>query len=557
MTHWWQPRNGSTVFSQRLRYDPAGQITEQEYQQGGQRKKQSYSYDVLNRLTGWALSGQFTGYQYDPIGNRESVQHSTQPTETYSYYPGTNRLWQTHQPDFSGGDTVHGYVYNANGAQTSHTLLYNSASESRILREEYLGYSFRGLNNRAYVHEAGKPWQDWRYRYSAGGEREQKRLYETNDGVVPAPDSTVYPWVYYLLGGNQQQLAVYHGQQMDSVQTDCGDVGKNRVYLYPWEYITYGAGSSGLLITRPTGKKGVQARRSPGLDACGARSERECDRPLRQCTVRRTDSRSRGRQRARGSLTRRPTRKRAPGTSEYGSTTHRGRFGSVDPLWEQFPSQSPYHYSYNNPLGIKDPSGMGGDSVLERPGDEATDNAGGGGVNLEGPWDGIGTLTSQSGGGSGSGSGAASAAGAGGGGGSMGGGGGAAGEGMAGMPSNATKDKDAGKANAQEPVNVDYPKSRFPQSGQHIEDAQAEGHPKELTLDRPRAPGRRGQSLNGHERVKGMDRDEYPPACTVEGGKGASVRAISPADNRGGGSYLRWKLNGYPDGTKFIINVID
>ena len=31
----------------------------------------------------------------------------------------------------------------------------------------------------------------------------------------------------------------------------------------------------------------------------------------------------------------------------------------------------------------------------------------------------------------------------------------------------------------------------------------------------------------------GYDRDEYPPAMSEEGGYGASVRYIDPADNRG------------------------
>ncbi len=37
-----------------------------------------------------------------------------------------------------------------------------------------------------------------------------------------------------------------------------------------------------------------------------------------------------------------------------------GRFTSIDPLWEKFPSWSPYQYGYNNPLRVTDPSGMQG-----------------------------------------------------------------------------------------------------------------------------------------------------------------------------------------------------
>ena len=51
-----------------------------------------------------------------------------------------------------------------------------------------------------------------------------------------------YPWVYYLLGGNNQQLAVYHGQQVSDVK--CGKTGR-RVYMYPVEYLTHGVAYTG------------------------------------------------------------------------------------------------------------------------------------------------------------------------------------------------------------------------------------------------------------------------------------------------------------------------
>ena len=35
-----------------------------------------------------------------------------------------------------------------------------------------------------------------------------------------------------------------------------------------------------------------------------------------------------------------------------------GRFLSVDPLYEQFPDKTPYHYCNNNPISFKDPSGL-------------------------------------------------------------------------------------------------------------------------------------------------------------------------------------------------------
>ena len=55
------------------------------------------------------------------------------------------------------------------------------------------------------------------------GEREQKRLYHAplGDSIAVQP----YPWVYYLLGGSKDQLAVWHGQQLTSPFCDTDMVG--------------------------------------------------------------------------------------------------------------------------------------------------------------------------------------------------------------------------------------------------------------------------------------------------------------------------------------------
>ncbi|WP_214069485.1 hemagglutinin repeat-containing protein, partial [Photorhabdus hainanensis] len=96
-------------------------------------------------------------------------------------------------------------------------------------------------------------------------------------------------------------------------------------------------------------------------------------------------------------------------------------------------------------------------------------------------------------------------------------------------------------------------KTKYPESAKHIEDAQKAGHPNVLTIDRGGAAQRRRESLKNTPPVKGADRDEYPPAMFKEGGSGASVRPITPSDNRGAGSCIGQQCRGLPNGTTVII----
>lgn len=82
-----------------------------------------------------------------------------------------------------------------------------------------------------------------------------------------------------------------------------------------------------------------------------------------------------------------------------------------------------------------------------------------------------------------------------------------------------------------------------PQAAKHIDDAQAAGQPKTLTLDRIGADARRAASTSKLPIVPGMDRDEYPPATFLEGGATASVRHIPIGDNRSAGGQLKAQMN--------------
>lgn len=116
---------------------------------------------------------------------------------------------------------------------------------------------------------------------------------------------------------------------------------------------------------------------------------------------------------------------------------------------------------------------------------------------------------------------------------------------------------DGGKSSSDVIVEVELSRSRYPESAKHIQDAIADGKPDVLTIDRAGAKERRKASLKGVDTIPGLDRDEYPPAMSLEGGKGASVRHIGQPDNRGSGSSLSHQLREYPDGTKYRITIIE
>lgn len=110
---------------------------------------------------------------------------------------------------------------------------------------------------------------------------------------------------------------------------------------------------------------------------------------------------------------------------------------------------------------------------------------------------------------------------------------------------------------ANKTYKIEVSASRHPEAAKHIQDAQAAGHPSALMIDRAGAKARRTASLRGVPTKKGLDRDEYPPAMFKEGGEGASVRYITPSDNRGAGSVIGNQCRDLPNGTRVQIVVVD
>ncbi|MEC1626901.1 DNA-entry nuclease [Bacillus mojavensis] len=102
---------------------------------------------------------------------------------------------------------------------------------------------------------------------------------------------------------------------------------------------------------------------------------------------------------------------------------------------------------------------------------------------------------------------------------------------------------------------IAFPSERYPETANHIKDAISEGHSDVCTVDRDGAEEHREQSLKDVPTKTGYDRDEWPMAMCKEGGEGASVEYISPADNRGAGSWVGHQLTDYPDGTKVLFTI--
>lgn len=110
-----------------------------------------------------------------------------------------------------------------------------------------------------------------------------------------------------------------------------------------------------------------------------------------------------------------------------------------------------------------------------------------------------------------------------------------------------------GTQSGSKPKDVYIDPSKYPAAAGHAADAQAAGHPDTLTVDRGGAADRRADATAGHATQSGTDRDEYPPAVTAEGGKGASIRDIPSSDNRGAGASMGQQIKDVPDGGKIRI----
>ncbi len=114
---------------------------------------------------------------------------------------------------------------------------------------------------------------------------------------------------------------------------------------------------------------------------------------------------------------------------------------------------------------------------------------------------------------------------------------------------------------AMRPRDVVIQRSRHPTAAQHIDDAQRQGQPTVLRIEREGASVRRIQSTGSVDRSRKpgplYERDEYPPAFVREGGYNANVRYIPRSDNRGAGAVLGAQTRDLPNGSRIRILVSD
>lgn len=356
--YWYNPRafvdslkanrNDTTLFRQLLQYADDGQITGQTSKHSGQSElSQAYSYDNVNRLTAWNKGAETTNYSYDAVGNRLHQSHGTDLTG-YAYQDavGPNRLTQVQSANF-----LTYYQYDQNGA----AITKENRRNDTILRSEYYNYFSNGLT-RNYSMTDGAHQEMWGYRYSASGEREQKRSYNMTftNLRVPAPADTA-TWVYYLLGGDKKQLAVYDGIQ--TIRDSCGYYTAPYVYFFPTEYLSYGIGNVHNLTTKPNGEKEFKLAdhlgntrlvisqisgemKSYDYEPFGSVLSQNSSTPRLSFIDKEKDKES--------------------GLDDFGYRKYNdneGRFYSIDPLWEKCHSVSPYNYCGNNPLRLVDPNG--------------------------------------------------------------------------------------------------------------------------------------------------------------------------------------------------------
>jgi RHS repeat-associated protein len=183
----------------------------------------------------------------------------------------------------------------------------------------------------------------WIYRYNENNQLESKRLLQSDSGDV----CSTHSWVYNKIGAYGDVKTVYHGRQYK--------ISSRKVIFYPDKYLS----ANGLVEIFPDGTKEYNI-----LDNMNSTRMKIKDNDT---TLTFADYEPYGENQhhsiddipKRGYMGSHKSKENGymqMGARLYNAET--GRFMSVDPLLEFFTGHSPYHYSYNNPVMFRDPSGL-------------------------------------------------------------------------------------------------------------------------------------------------------------------------------------------------------
>jgi hypothetical protein len=96
--------------------------------------------------------------------------------------------------------------------------------------------------------------------------------------------------------------------------------------------------------------------------------------------------------------------------------------------------------------------------------------------------------------------------------------------------------------------------ARWPDIIGHVQRAtDRDGRPRHLHIDRADADVHRAAALAGIPTKTGFDRDEYPPAMSLEGGADSTVEYVPSSENRSQGSAMGAALSGFCEGQMFEL----
>ncbi len=150
-TQIWTKRGGTNILKLGYWYEPNSNVDSiadyltTSYSQG-------FAYDALNRLTNVYSSGGNQTFTYDKIGNRLS-----KTGQSYSYYSGTNRLYQDHQGWTYDYDNNGNITYRSDGASFVYDWNNRLIQYTKGVASLDFAYNASGLRVKKHYSEGYSP----------------------------------------------------------------------------------------------------------------------------------------------------------------------------------------------------------------------------------------------------------------------------------------------------------------------------------------------------------------------------------------------------------------